>query len=224
MINKINSVDIVIIRFNTPDLDISCVGSIIKRTHYAPYNIILHDNSIVNQKLSYLWNMYFENASSDFVCLLNNDTIVTAGWLDKMMETMLSDDSIGAVGPSTNNCGNVQKVKFSSIPKGRTELDMESVYGKKWQLSGFCLLIRKEAWKIVKGFSYKYNHYGQENEFLHQVQKAGYKTMWREDAFVFHIGRASSKKVPGFNDEKQRQQANELYQLAINENGNKKNK
>lgn len=220
MINKIVPVDIVIIRFNTPDLDIKCSGSIIGFTKYSPYNIILHDNSVINQKLSYLWNMYFEKSDSEFICLLNNDTRILfdkGDWLTKMMETMLSDDSIGAVGPSTNNCGNPQKMKgeWSTLPNIRQEVDMEKTYSKQWQLSGFCLLIRREAWKVVKGFSYKYAHYGQENEFLHQIQKAGYKTMWRKDAFVWHVGRASSSKVKGFNDEKQRRTANELYQLSL---------
>lgn len=215
IIDKIIPVDIFIVRFNTPKLDINCVRSIIDKTMYFPYNIILHDNSITNQTLSYLWNMAFEKTDSEFICFLNNDTIVTAGWLTKMMETIMSDDSIGAVGPSTNNCGNVQKIKDGSLVDYKQEIDMEKTYGKKWQLSGFCHLVRKDAWNVVGGFSNKYAHYGQENEFFHLMQKAGYKTIWRKDAFVFHIGRASSRKIKGFNDKSQRERANELYQLAL---------
>lgn len=219
--NMKNLVDIIIVRYNTLKYDLECVQSILTETKYEPYMITLFDNYPIKMNLATLWNLLIKKSPAKYVLLLNNDTKVYASSISSMMETMLSDKKIGAVSPSTNQCGNVQKLEAIDgqiiIPKVRQEVDMELTYGKKWQLSGFCLLLRKQAWKDVGGFDdKKYNFYGLENEFLHRVQQKGYKTIWRADAFVYHYGSQSAKKTgKDYSEEKRR--VNKLYQEAINE-------
>lgn len=212
-----NLVDIIIVRYNTLSYDFKCIKSNLFNTQYEPYMLTIFDNYPVKMNLATLWNMLIKRSPAKYVLLLNNDTeILDLLWLDKLMDTM-KDKTVGAVGPSTNQCGNVQKVEDGAQPSEKTEIDMEKTYGKKWQLSGFCLLLRKQAWKDVGGFDdKKYNFYGLENEFLHRVQQKGYKTIWRADAFVYHYGSQSAKKTgKDYTEEKRR--VNKLYQEAINE-------
>ena len=50
-------------------------------------------------------------ASGDQVLLLNNDTIVTTGWLRRMLAAMNRDPSIGLVGPCSNFVGSEQQIQ-----------------------------------------------------------------------------------------------------------------
>jgi GT2 family glycosyltransferase len=100
-----------------------CVGSILKKTTYQDYEIILlSNNSTEAETHEYLaslkgnpkikvfeWNNPFnysainnfgrKQADGDFLVLLNNDTeVVTGGWLEELIG-VASQPKVGAVGP-----------------------------------------------------------------------------------------------------------------------------
>ena len=50
-------------------------------------------------------------ANGDQVLLLNNDTIVTTGWLRRMLAALYSDPKIGLVGPCSNFVGSEQQIE-----------------------------------------------------------------------------------------------------------------
>ena len=72
-------------------------------------------------------------------------------------------------------------------------------------------MIKRDAWEEAGQFDEKYAHYGQENALLFNMQKKGWLTIWRTDAFVYHFGRASSRKKKGWDDKAERAKANKLY-------------
>ena len=99
-----------------------CVESVLARTDYDPYEILIVDNASVEDRtadylaevcknpkvrvLSYpgaynysaINNFAVAEARGSFVCLLNNDTeVMNAGWLSEMMR-YASREEIGAVG------------------------------------------------------------------------------------------------------------------------------
>ena len=45
-------------------------------------------------------------ADGEYLIFLNNDTIVTQGWVESFLAHMQSDSKIGLVGPVTNATGN----------------------------------------------------------------------------------------------------------------------
>ena len=49
-------------------------------------------------------------ATGDQVLLLNNDTIVTTGWLGHMVAALERDPKIGLVGPCSNSVGGKQRI------------------------------------------------------------------------------------------------------------------
>src|SRR3990167_337316 len=203
--------DIIIIRFNTPELDEKCVASVLKYVGNIPHVITIFDNSANKMTVTEVWNKLINSSHGEYVLLLNNDTEVYAGAIPKMMDTMLSRKDVGAVGPSTNNSKNPQRVE--KYPTTKSEIDMKEKFGTDWQLSGFCLLLKRWAVQYIGGFDETYGHYGQENDLLYREQEAGFKTIWRQDAFVYHVGQASSKKLKGFNDMLERRKADRKYKL-----------
>lgn len=213
-------VDIIILRFNTPDYDIECVRAIIEKTAYPAYQITLFDNYGPRFPLSKIWNMLIDKSFGEYICLLNNDTFPRPHWLRRMIEVFEKEEGVGAVGPSTNQCHSPQKIEgpFDSY----SVVDFEKTYGKTFQLSGFCLVFPKDVWIEVGGFSEEFGFYAQENEFLHRVQMAGYRTLWRKDAYVWHVGEASVRKEAekeGLDIAEERRRGNILYQEALRRDG-----
>ena len=127
------TVSIVILTFNELEYTKKCVESIRRHTP-EPHEIIFVDNGskdgtvkwlkkLVNEHGHYKLiengknlgfakgcNQGIEAASSDCILLLNNDVVVTEGWLAGMMECLNSAPDIGIVGPMTNNISGRQKV------------------------------------------------------------------------------------------------------------------
>lgn len=213
-------VDIIILRFNTPEYDIGCVKAIIENTTYPQYQITLFDNYWRRFPLSEIWNLLIDRSLGEYICLLNNDTKPAEGWLMKLREVFEKEEIVGAVGPSTNQCHSPQKVAAPS--DSYAVIDFEETYGKQFQLSGFCLLFPKVLWTEVGGFDEGFGFYAQENEFLHQIQRFGHRTLWRKDAYVWHAGEASVRKEAekGLLDvAEERKKGNALYQEALRRDG-----
>lgn len=166
-----------------------CVSSVVDNTEF-PYVLTYYDNVIFEEPLTVSWNFYCEKSPAEFICLLNNDTEVSPGWLTRMIEVFEKEESCGFVGPSTNQCHSPQKevgTLAEAEALGPTWVEMQD------PISGFCLVFRKTLWEELGGFDTRYGFYGQESDFIDRAYKLGYKSFWRKDAFVFHHGEASVK-------------------------------
>lgn len=201
-----NTVNIIVIGYNLKELEQACLSSIIKNTRH-PYMITYFDNYESGFTLTEIWNLLISKSIFDFQCLINNDCYVHPGWLEKLMETMLSHKSIGFCGPSTNQCHSPQMGisthREALLHAGETEVMVQPI-------SGFCLLFRKSLWKLLGKFDERYTLYGQESDLMNKAQNQGYKCVWRKDAFVWHQGEASVK-ASGLDVEKEREKAKAIY-------------
>src|SRR5690606_4405858 len=66
-----------------------------------------------NRGFSAANNQGLKLATGEYVVLLNNDTVVTNGWLRTMVNHLRRDQSIGILGPVTNNIGNEAKIDLA---------------------------------------------------------------------------------------------------------------
>ena len=171
------SVEIIVVLYGQPEIEARCLDSVRKHTNLEEHKLTACDNFTRDKNLGALWNELIHASSAEFVCLLNSDTEVTEGWLDSMLATAEATGA-GAVGPMTNRCGYGWQVGQPSIGNVAVET-----------LSGFCLLLRKSAWRDAQGFREAFTFYGQETNFLKRVAK---KFLSR-GAFVHHIAGASVK-------------------------------
>lgn len=193
-------VDIIMVRFNLPDIEGACIRSVLEHTTDWAYCLTVVDNYGAKMPLGVLWNRLIEQSPCDYVCLLNSDTLVTEGWLNRLMSAF-ADPKAGIVGPSTNFCGTKQaRFPMSTGLKpeeattwSETVADEYRGQSEDSELSGFCYLLKKEVWQKIGGFKTEFGFYGQETEFNIRARYAGYKTLWRKDAFVYHYGGASVK-------------------------------
>jgi GT2 family glycosyltransferase len=109
-------------------------------------------------------------AQGEFVCVLNNDTVVSENWLTQMVNLAQLTPTIGIVGPMSNYAPAAQrvpKVPYRIGPKKTGPADWlvdtgaVDAFARQWReehrgqwkaverLGGFCLLIKREVLKRI---------------------------------------------------------------------------
>jgi GT2 family glycosyltransferase len=115
------------------------------------------------------------------ILLLNDDTQVTSrAWLSEMEQLLHSAAEIGAVGAVSNYVGGLQHVQYSA------ELPLEHETNL---LSGFCMLIKQEAFEKV-GFldpCFGDNMF-EDFDYCIRLRDEGYQVWVQRKAFVWHYG------------------------------------
>ena len=128
---------------------------------------------------------------------LNNDTVVTEGWLDRLIGWALHDwPQVGLVGPVTNYAAPPQQ-----IPVEYQRLDGLDAFAARRRrefagqaceferLSGFCLLARREVLDQVGDFDERFGlGFFDDDDLGLRVRQAGYKLLIAQDVFVHHFG------------------------------------
>lgn len=197
-----------------------CLESIRKHTEPGSYELIMIDNgsddgtiewASAQQDVQFVVNGYnagfpkgcnqgMERAVGSYLLLLNNDTVVTPGWLSGLKRCLLSSDKIGAVGPVTNSAS-----YWSEIAGNYTtmeELDSFSVsvretageWEERIKLVGFCMLIRREAYEAVGDLDERFGVGNfEDDDYSLRLKLKGYKLMLCRDTFIHHYGSASFK-------------------------------
>jgi GT2 family glycosyltransferase len=220
-------VSIIIVSYHNLGYLRLCLESIRERTIYPNYEIVVVDNASDPEVVEYLereaegdprlrlianeQNVGFAAAnnqgievatSAEYVVLLNNDTIVTTGWLCGLLRHFVDPD-VGMVGPVTNSIGNEAKIDVPySTPAEIEEFAYEHTArhdGRRFDiavLAMFCVAIRKSLVDRIGKLDERF-HIGmfEDDDYSLRVQEAGYRTICAEDVFVHHWGRASFAKM-----------------------------
>lgn len=198
----------------------SCIESIRRHTAAGSYELILVDNGsedgIVDWAKAEPDIVLIENgynagfpkgcnqgaaaASGELLLLLNNDTLVTPGWLDSLQRSLLSDPSIGAVGPVTNSAHYWTQIASHYTTVEELERFSESVrlsagsqpMEERLKLIGFCMLLRREAYEAAGGMDEQFGIGNYEDDDLSlRLRLLGYKLMLCRDTFIHHYGSVS---------------------------------
>ena len=137
------------------------------------------------------------------VVLLNSDTIVTRGWLNKLVRCAQSDACIGTVTPFSNNAEICSLPRFCENNPWPPERDTEPMvraleraaapsYPELPTGVGFCLYIRRALIDSIGVFDPVFGlGYGEENDFCMRAARAGFRNVLCDDAFVVHLGGSS---------------------------------
>ena len=135
-------------------------------------------------------------ARGEFVVLLNNDTVVTTGWLRRMLDVMAGDPQIGLVGPCSNNVSGAQCVAV-------TYQDLSTLDGFAWEwgkrhdgvveqtqrLIGFCLMVRRLVLDQIGPLDEQFGiGCFEDDDLCLRALRAGWKAVIARAAFVHHYG------------------------------------
>ena len=139
-----------------------------------------------------------------FVVLLNSDTIVTQGWLDRMISCAQSDSKIGIVGPLSNTASwqSIPKIEEqgdwaeNTLPEGISVDQMGKLVAEQSSrlypdlpfLNGFCLMINRCLLEEIGLFDEESFGvgYGEEDDYAIRARKAGWKLALADDTYIYH--------------------------------------
>ncbi len=127
-------------------------------------------------------------AKGDTICLLNNDTEVTAGWLDPML--MVLRGGYGMVGPCSDNVSGEQgSGGFGVMGVGDPNA---IVYYDASRLVGFCLLMKRAVLDKIGGLDERFGIGNfDDDDYCIRAQLAGFYLAIVRNSFVHHVGGAT---------------------------------
>ncbi len=218
--------DLILLSWNNLAILKRCVGSLMRCTG-VPSRLIIVDNgsteeglreylsslkdgpnvrlevifSSTNEGFSRGMNKGMERSSAPYVCLLNNDLILTEGWLEEMIKVAVSGPSIGIVNPSSNNFG----LRFG---KDTTLEEFARGFGRhsgEWvemnACVGFCMLIKRGVIDNIGFLDDKYGYaYFEDTDYSRRAQAAGFKCVMAKGCYVFHEEGRSGKFLKDKNE------------------------
>ena len=147
-------------------------------------------------------NQIFKTNKSEFVCILNSDTVVSPWWLEHMFNYIVDHKDVAVVGPSTSYANDPQcrrdicgrrhtmfqyDVEKYAIQMAKTVMEPQDIGSV---LTGFCMLIRKSCLDKVGMFDEGFGLGSfEEADLCKRFIKAGYRCVWIPKAYVHHYGK-----------------------------------
>jgi len=141
-------------------------------------------------------------ARGEYVLLLNNDTIVTEGWLTRMQTVFGMHPDVGIVGPVSNYVSGPQLVHGAAYK----DLEGMATFAAEWarthdgqsqeatRVVGFCLLMRKEVVARVGGLDERFGSGNFEDDDLCiRAFQIGFRARIALDVFIHHTGSQTFK-------------------------------
>jgi GT2 family glycosyltransferase len=217
---------ILLVTYGNLDLTRLCLASVQRAAGRTPFEIIAVDNASTDGTVAWLHdaarllpltvvanaenrgfaaanNQAAALARGDVLVFLNNDTVVTDGWLDRLC-AHLDDPQAGLVGPLTNSCGNQAELGTSYTDlDGMTRFAASVVEPRLEELpmlTLFCAAMPRTLFAQVGGLDEGYGLGMFEDDDLSEaVRRAGRRVVLARDVFVHHYGGAAFGR---FSDEK----------------------
>jgi GT2 family glycosyltransferase/predicted nucleic acid-binding Zn-ribbon protein len=220
-------VSVVIVTIDNLDLNRQCLQSVFERTEWPNFEVVVVDNGSTDGTVEYLvwaqerWpalhlilndrnhgfagatNQGLRRTAGHHLVLLNNDTVVTRGWVSTLLRHLHARPRLGLVGSVTNAAGNEAKVPVSyerveDMPAWAAQYvrqhDGELVEMK--MVGMFCVALRREVLERVGLLDERFAiGMFEDDDFCRRVRAAGFEVACAHDAFVHHWQRASFQRL-----------------------------
>lgn len=226
-------VSILVLTYNNLIYTQTCLKSIYCNTTYPNFEIIVVDNassdgtqewltqfadshpnlklvlSSVNLGFSGGNNLAAREAKGHYLVFLNNDTVVTKGWVERLLDRLIYDETIGLVGPVTNSTGNEARISTNYHSPSEMETFAENLAhqmrGRSFDirmLAFYCVMARKEEYLEIGGLDERFLvGMFEDDDIAVRYQQAGKRVVCADDVFIHHFQSISFGKL---NDERYR--------------------
>lgn len=221
--NKVD-VSIIIVNYKTKKLTLQCIKSIYKSKPQVEFEVIVVDNSSeIKESKDYILisnndnlgfakanNQGIKRAKGKYILLLNSDTEIKNGAIDKLHEFALSNKGIGAVGPKLlNPDSSIQPSAFHFPAVMQTfkaywlgQKHLVEKYAPKEShpvevdvLVMAAFMITPQAISKVGMLDEKYFMYFEDFDYCRELHKAGLKVYYLPSAEVVHYHGYSGKRL-----------------------------
>lgn len=196
------------------------------KTDYPNFELILLDNGsldnegkklaklfkgkikviIVAKNLGYAagMNKAYEHARGKFIMFLNNDMTFPKGWLNPLVEKLMSDNTIGACQPKVRDLRAKTSFEYAAAAGGFVDIFgypfargriFSSVEKDKGQYEdsiliawGGVLLVRKSVLEKIGVFDPIFFNYAEDVDLCYRLYRSGYKIVYVPTSIVYHYG------------------------------------
>lgn len=229
-------VSVLIVSYNTCELTLRCLASLADGTD-VPYEVIVVDNASSDDTVARIGerfpdvtvlpqrenlgfaravNLASRHARGQYLLLLNPDTVVLEGAVERLLDFARSHPEHGVYGGRTlhpdgsvdpRSCWGAPStwslicfgLGLSTLLRGSRIFDPESL--GRWQrdaarevgvVTGCLLLVRRDLFLQLGGFDPRYFMYGEDVDLSLRARRAGLRPAITPEATVVHHGGASS--------------------------------
>lgn len=227
---------IVIVNFETPDYTLDCIRSVYKNPPSCNFEVLLIDNGSTDRSLELVrarWpevvcietgqnlgfaranNLGINNAQGEFILLLNSDTKILDNSLDRMLEYLMANSEVGAIGPRQLDGHGKLQLSWGSFPTLVSEVLRKLIHHRlsindlkirdyleeryagasevDW-VSGSCLMARRKALFGAGLFDGHFFMYFEDIDLCRRIADDGWKIHFISDITVIHYGGVSARK------------------------------
>jgi N-acetylglucosaminyl-diphospho-decaprenol L-rhamnosyltransferase len=251
--DAVDAVTIVIVSYNTrPELE-NCLASLALHPPRVPHDVVVVDNASTDgtpDALRARWpamrlieaprNLGFAGANnlgvrastSEFVLLLNSDTLVPEGAVDTLVERLRAEPGVGAAGPRIVDATGRPELSFGAMMGPFTELRQKVVvrlqergvpavvsrverltrlrHYPDW-VSGACLLVRRQDALAAGLLDERYFLYAEDVDFCAALRGLGRRILFTPDAQIVHLRGVSGRRRPAATEHAYRQSQLAFY-------------
>lgn len=231
------NLSVIIVNYNTADELRTCIQSVTKHTKEISYEIIVVDNNSndhsktmleddfpnvtsyflpYNSGFSFANNYAMERSKSNYILLLNPDTLLTENSFLKMYEFLDNNPAVGAVGPIlTDHQGNI-RLTFHKFPNIKTHfieslyikplikrysltkeqnvlLSIEKPFEVDW-ISGGSFMVRRSIYDDIGGFDERFHLFAEDVDWCVRIKSIGWKVFYLPQIKIVHLGGISTHR------------------------------
>ncbi len=216
---------IIIVTYHNRDLNRMCLEKLYEQSEWPNFEVIVIDNASTDGTPEYLQeaekifpnlrvvlndknlgfaaanNIGLKMATGDYLVLLNNDTVISRGWMTSLLRHLHTDPEIGLVGPVTNAIANEAKIEV-----GYQQVEDMPVWAANYvrehdgetfpipMLAMFCVAMRRQVFEEIGLLDEQFGiGMFEDDDYCRRVTVAGYKLACARDSFIHHWQRASFK-------------------------------
>jgi len=157
-------------------------------------------------------NEAIPHTTGEFIVLLNNDVEVPAGWLHPLVEVMLSEPDVAAVGPKLLQYTRRDRFEYAGAAGGFLDRDgypfargrifntLESDLGQYdeprdvFWISGAAIVLRRTALEKVGLLDEQFYMHMEEIDLCWRLKRAGFRIRSIPQSVAYHIGGSSLPK------------------------------
>ncbi|MFC1922185.1 glycosyltransferase family 2 protein [Chloroflexota bacterium] len=223
---KIPDISIVIVNYNTYKYTAQCLDSIYENSTIASFEIIVVDNASSDKSAELLESMFkkiklvrspenrgisggnnlgIRESTGKYVLLLNNDTIVLPGMLDRVVDFLESQPAAGGVGGNLMNPDGTFQSAANDFPTLWGEFLNITKFGYlvspyypslppfpeqrevDWLSTAF-MLFRRDAIEEIDLMDEQFFIYSDETDLQYRLQEKGWKIYYLPDVKTVHFG------------------------------------
>ena len=225
---------VIIVNWNTRDLLVRCLNSITQATQRMKAEVFVVDNGssdesgrTVKERFSEVilieneTNLGFAGANNqvlrrskgDYLLLLNPDTQVKEGAVQKLISLMEAHPDVGITGVQLLNSDGSKQNSFANFPSLATELLNKSflrwLFPKRFpgkgrdypepievdSVIGACMMVRRDALDQVGLLDEDYFLFLEETDWCYRMKRAGWKIYHVPQTEVYHFQGKSAETV-----------------------------